>query len=34
MELENVMEEYLYHCKAKGYTAKTMIDSDVFADED
>jgi integrase/recombinase XerD len=25
MLLEDVLEEYLYHCQAKGYTAKTMI---------
>ncbi|RFU70318.1 recombinase [Peribacillus saganii] len=25
MELEDVLEEYLYHCMAKGYSNKTMI---------
>ncbi|MCP2033024.1 integrase/recombinase XerD [Planomicrobium sp. HSC-17F08] len=25
MELEDVLKEYLYHCEAKGYTKKTMI---------
>ena len=24
MELEDVIEEYLYHCMAKGFTPKTM----------
>lgn len=25
MELEDVLKEYLYHCEAKGFTSKTMI---------
>lgn len=25
MELEDVIQEYLYHCEAKGFTTKTMI---------
>ncbi|MGK7378347.1 tyrosine-type recombinase/integrase [Planococcus sp. 1R117A] len=25
MELEDVLKEYLYHCEAKGFTTKTMI---------
>lgn len=25
MEIEDVLKEYLYHCEAKGFTAKTMI---------
>lgn len=24
MNFEDVLEEYLYHCQAKGFTAKTM----------